>query len=251
MKHGLLLTVFLALSACSAPRFEATPSYGELALSGNLAVAAGGISGTNDLEDLGLDDEEGAPGARVDLKWGSPHLSIAVSTFDTSGTGTTTADLSQGAVTIPAGTNVDSDVELTYGNAIVTFDLVPTDWIEVGLGFGVEAASVKTSVEPSAGGSGVDTDESVPIPVLALRAGLDFGPIQVDGLIAGIEASYSGDSLSFYDLDLRARWEVFEHAHLLVGYKRWKVDLEYEDGGDEIELDITAEGPYIGLAIAF
>ncbi|MBI5363725.1 MAG: hypothetical protein HZA53_11140 [Planctomycetes bacterium] len=251
MKHGLLLTVSLALTACSAPRIEATPEYGKMRMSGEFAIATAGVASTNDLKDLGLDDEEGTPGARVDLKWGLPHLSFSVSKFDTSGSGTTTADLSQGAVTIPAGTNVDSDVELIYGNAILTFDFVPGDTVEVGLGFGVEAASLQTSVKPSAGGAGVDTDESVPIPVLALRAGVDLGSFQVDGLLTGIKAGYSGDDLTFYDLDLRARWEVFDHAHLLLGYKRWTVDLEYDDGADNVALDVTADGPYLGFVLAF
>lgn len=251
MTNRLFCLAFLLLAACSAPRFEATPSYGFTKLSGDFAIATGSVSSTNDLKDLGLDDQEGSPGARVDLSWGSPHLTIAVAQMNTDGTGTTTADLTQGGVTINAGTNVDSSVDLTYGTAVVTFDFVPSDAVEVGIGFGAEAASVQTKVKPTGLGAGIDTDESAPVPVLALRAGVDLGPIAIDGLLTGIKIDYSGDSLTFYDLDLRARWEMFEHAHLLVGYKRWKVDLDYEDGADNVQLDVTADGPYLGVVIAF
>lgn len=251
MKHILLGSPLLLVAACAAPQFEATPHYGLAQLSGDFAIATGGITGTNDVEDLGIDDDEGAPGMRVDLRWGSPHLSVAVSDTSWSGTGTTTAELSQGAVTIPAGSNVETDVDLTCGNAIVTFDFVPSDVVEVGLGFGLEAASVQTRVRQVGLGVGIDTDEEVPIPVVALRAGVDLGPVSVDGLLAGISIDYSGDSLTFYDLDLRGRWEMWDHAHLIVGYKRWVVDLEYEDGAENVELDVTADGPYFGIAIAF
>lgn len=251
MKLRLALFASFLLTACSVPRFEATPSYGFSKLSGDFAIATGSISSTNDVKDIGLGDREGAPGARVDLQWGSPHLSVEVVQTNSEGSGTTTADLTQGSTTISAGTDVDSKVDLTYGNAIVTFDFVPSDAVEVGLGFGLEAASVQTKVKPTGLGAGIDTDESAPVPVVALRAGVDLGPISVDGLLSGIQIDYGGDSLTFYDLDLRARWEMYDHAHLLVGYRYWKVDLDYEDGADNVKLDVTSSGPYFGLVIAF
>lgn len=251
MKHLLLGSSMLPITGCAALQVEATPHYGLSQLEGDFAIATGGITGTNDVGDLGLDDEEAAPGVRADLRWGMPHLTVTVTDTSWSGSGTTTADLSQDGVTIPAGSNVDSEVDLVYGNAIVTFDFVPGDTFEVGLGFGLEAASVQTSVRQVGLGAVIDTDEDLPIPVIALRAGVDLGPVSFDGLLAGISMDYDGDSLTFYDVDLRGRWEMFDHAHLMVGYKRWVVDLEYEDGAENVELDITADGPYFGIVIAF
>lgn len=252
MKNLVLLALaFLPLAACGAPQFAVTPEYGLTKFEGDFAISNGTVGATTSLESIGLDDREGTFGARADLKWGSPHLSVSASKLSTSGSGRTTVTLSQGTTTIPLGTDVDSDLDLTQANAIVTFDLVPTDTVEFGLGLGVEAAKLKTEIAATGLGASIDTDESVPIPVVAARFGLDLGPFVFDALLAGIKIDYSGDELTFYDLDARATWQATDHVHLLLGYKRWDVDLEYEDSGDNAVLDTVASGPYVGLTIAF
>lgn len=241
----------LSLVACSAPGIEATPFYGFSKFDGDFAISNGAITASTSMDSIGLDDREGLPGARVDFKWGSPHLSAQLATTSTSGDGTTDTQLTQGGVTINSGAAVDSDLDLTYGNAVVTFDFVPTDAVEVGIGLGVAYADVQTKIVETGTANQVESDESVPIPVLALRAGVDLGPFAADLLLTGIDVSYSGDDLQYYELDLRARWKMFDHAHLLAGWKRWSVDLEYEDGSDNVLLDVTADAPYVGVAISF
>lgn len=240
-----------SLVACGAPGIEATPFYGFSKFDGDFAISNGSVSATTSMESIGLDDREGLPGARVDFKWGAPHLSVQIAQTDTSGDGTTDTQLTQGGVTINAGAAVDSDLDLTYGNAVVTFDLVPTDLVEVGLGLGVAYTDIETNVQETGTANRVSTDEQVPVPVLALRAGVDLGPFAVDALVTGVDVSYSGDDLTFYEVDVRARWKAFEHGHLLVGWKRWSVDLDYEDGSDNVKLDVDADAPYVGIAISF
>lgn len=251
MKHLFLALVLLPFAACGAPQFSVTPQYGTTQFDGDFAISNGTLSGSTSLESIGLDDREGTPGARLDLKWGSPHLSIEASKVSTSGSGTTTVELSQGGNTIPIGTNVDSDLDLTQGNAIITFDLFPGDTVELGIGLGVEAAKLETEIAATGLGVAISTDESVPIPVVAARVGVDVGPLAFEALLAGVKINYSGDELTFFDLDARATWRAWEHVHVLLGYKRWDVDLEYEDGGDNAKLDMVADGPYVGVTIAF
>lgn len=251
MKLQLLALVFLPCAACFAPSLEVTPHYGSSKLTGDFAIANGSVSAATGVDDIGLGDREGTPGARVDLKWGSPHLSIDVEQTKYSGSGQTTVDLSQGGTTIPANTNVDSNLDLTYGNALITFDLLPTDMFELGIGLGVEAAHLKTEVDAPSLNRNISTDETVPIPVLALRAGVTLGAFTVDGTICGVKLNYSGDDLRFYDLDLRARWAAFEHVHFMIGYRRWDVNLDYEDGSDNVQLDVVSAGPYFGITAAF
>jgi|JI10StandDraft_1071094.scaffolds.fasta_scaffold33753_5 hypothetical protein len=251
MKHLLLVLALLPFAACAAPNLEVTPHFGSSKLSGDFAVAAGSVSATTGIDDIGLDGSESTPGVRIDAKWGSPHLSVSVEQTKYSGSGATTVNLSQGSTTIPAGTDVESDLDLTYGNALITFDFLPTDMFELGIGLGVEAAKLDTEIKATTLGQSISTDESVPIPVIAARAGLNLGAFSIDGTIAAIKIDYSGDNLEFYDLDLRARWAAFEHAHFLVGYRRWDVNLDYEDGSDNVKLDVVSAGPYFGVAIAF
>jgi len=251
MKHLLLALVSSSFAACIAPNLEVTPHIGTSKLTGDFAVAAGDVTATTGIDDIGLDSRETTPSVRIDAKWGSPHLSVSLEQTKYSGSGATTVDLSKGSTTIPAGTNVDSDLDLTYGNAIITFDFLPTDMFELGIGLGVEAAKLKTELVATSLNRTIATDESVPIPVVAVRAGLDLGAFAFDGTLAAIKIDYSGDELEFYDLDLRARWAAFEHAHFLLGYRRWDVNLDYEDASDNVKLDVVSAGPYFGVVIAF
>jgi hypothetical protein len=245
---ALPLTCF---AACSTPSIRAGPSVGFANLDGDFAASSGSISASNDFSDLGLDDRETEIGARVDLKWGSPHLTVSFARTEMSGDGTTTAQLENDGVIIPVGASVDSDVELTHGQAVITFDLLPTDMFELGLGVGVEALAIDGTIEDTGSGDSIETDETAPIPVIAARAGFGLGPVDVSLLATGMDLEIDGDEVSFFDFDLRGSVSLFSHGELVLGYRRWEADLEYDDDGDRIAADFTLDGPYIGFSLSF
>jgi hypothetical protein len=164
MRHILLATSVVFLAACSAPQIEAQAQYGLSKFDGDFAISSGGASGKTSMKDLGLDDEEGAPGARADFKWGLPHLTVELGKTSASGSGTTTANLSQGGTTITAGTAVDSDLDLGYIDGILTFDILPTDTVELGLGFGLQTLDIDAKVQQSGTANKVETSETFPDP---------------------------------------------------------------------------------------
>jgi hypothetical protein len=241
----------LSLGACALPRIEATPEYGLAKLHGDLGAANGSISAHADFDDLGLDDHEGYPGARVDLQWGAPHLTVDFARWSFSGDGTATAQLEHDGTVIPVGASVASDVDLTRGAAVVTFDVLPTDAFELGLGVGLEALDFEGKVRDTGTNQSFETREQVPIPVLAARAAAGFGPLGVDALVTGSGWAIGDDEVRYYAVDLRARWEFNAHVHALLGWRRWHTDLEYSSGGDRVDADMTIDGPYLGVVLAF
>lgn len=247
----LVLLPLVSMAACSAPQIRATPELAFTKLSGDFAASSGAVSASNDFSDLGITDRESDFGARVDLKWGSPHLTFSFAQADLSGDGTTTAQLENDGVVIAAGANVATDVKLTHGQAVVTFDVLPTDAFELGLGLGIEALHIKGDITESGTGNSIDTDETAPIPVVAARAGVGLGPVDVSLLATGMQLKINDDDVTFLDLDLQASVGVFSHGELVVGYRRWKADVEYKDGSDQIEADLTLDGPYIGFSFSF
>jgi hypothetical protein len=44
-----------------------------------------------------------------------------------------------------------------------------------------------------------------------------------------------------------------DHAtgHLVLGYRHVALDVDYDDSGDAVELDLEFTGPYLGLRILF
>jgi hypothetical protein len=98
----------------------------------------------------------------------------------------------------------------------------------------------------------VNTDETLPVPGVALSLGVGLGPIQLQLIASGISASVEDGEVTYYDADLMGRWEFggFGGA-LLFGWREADYDIEYDDGDDQVALDMNYSGPYVGLRISF
>jgi hypothetical protein len=221
-----------------------------------LKIESNGTStGSNDLDSIGIEDTEGAFGLRADFKWFLPHVTVTTQKTEWSGNGTLDNDISEGGVTIPAGTAVSSDLDLGIHKAVLTFDLLPTDNFELGIGFGVTALDFNASVRDPGSNAKVSTDETVPLPLLAARAGVGLGRFHAEGLLAGIAYQSGGDDVQYVDLDLAARVDLFGSVgftgSFVLGYRYIGLDAKYSSSGDDIRADMTFTGPYVGLAFGF
>jgi len=254
MERVILGLIALLGTGCAGASLAATPRIAQLESSGKLGVSSTGVSGTTDLDDLGLDEDESVPGVRLDAGLIFAHVIVSGLTTDLSGDGTLSADLSQGGVVLPVGTNVDSRLDFDTVSVYGTFDLVPGDTLEVGLGLGVTGMSFDgeiTSTDVGTPGS-VSFDEDFALPVLAVNGAFLLGPFEFSALLAGMQMSYSGDDLSFFDADLAAAWRFIDsvvNVRLVLGYRHLSADAEFESSGDEVEADLSFAGPYLGLTV--
>jgi hypothetical protein len=245
----------VAVSSCGAPSFGITPRLGKLDIDGNIGVESTGVTAKNSVESLGLVEDDSVFGGRVDLDWGGVHVTAAGQSSTHDGDGVLEADLSQGGTTITAGTAVESKLDIGIYSGVVTFDLLPTDNFELGLGLGVAAIDFDVSFTDPNSGDRIATDETVPLPVLALRGAVALGPVDVSVLASGISVAIDGDEATYIDLDAMARVRVLGSGDrftgwLALGWRQIDLDAEYEDDG-EAELDLEFSGPYFGLTFAF
>lgn len=257
MKHQTLCCMLCATALVScAPTLGVTPRYGSFELTGDFAISASGITARADIETAGIEEDNSVPGLQLDFKWGSPHLVVDLQSSEHDGDGTLDAEISSGGVTIPAGADVSSDMHLGIYNALLTFDLLPGDF-ELGIGFGAALIDIDSSfVEIGGSGSTIDTDETFPIPLLAVRAGLELGRFAASASLAGMSLKIDDDKATYLDLDAQVRYRLFggdDHLRgsLLVGYRRIGLDAEYEDGGDDVEFDVTFDGFYFAFNFQF
>jgi hypothetical protein len=252
------LPAFFALlaAACSAPQFQAELLYGPLEPSGDVAITDTAlvvpVRASESVGSLGIDDREGTLGARVDLKWGSPHLTLTTQQSSWSGDGTIDADF--GGISVPgASLAVSSDLDLAVHRALLTFDLAPTDLLELGLGFGLTAVDIDASVAESGNPSNRESlDELLPIPVLAARAAGRLGGFELEGLVSGLTAKIDGDEATFLEFDLNAKYAfVGEHGSLhgavVLGWRSIDFEFDYSDGSLDYDVDLGFDGPYLGL----
>jgi hypothetical protein len=245
------LALPLLLVSCGAPQLMVTPRYGQFEVDGDFGIGSAPVV-TGSLDQAGLGDTEEHFGIQADVKWGSPHLSVSTQSSEHSGSGTLDVALTQGGVTIPVGAQVDSDLELGLHQGALTFDLIPTDLLELGIGLGVTAVDI--DLQFRSGVNEIETDETVPLPVLAVRGGVQIWRLEVGALATGIQGDYDDGEVDFFDVDARAMFRFLGDSgglagHVVLGYRWVDLDLEYEDSAEEVVVDSTFSGAYIGLAL--
>jgi len=257
IRVSFLVCVIAGLGACSAPQLDVIPRVQQASLSGTIGEDTSGtpVADIDVADDLGLGDTSTEFGARADLSFGAGKWTFAYSPASFSGDGTLTGDITHGGVTIPAGTPVSSDVQMDVGSAIWTYDFVPSETVELGLGLGVHAIDFKGTVT-----DGIDTvklDQTVPVPVLAARAGVAFGQFDISALLSGLQVKDGSDEATFYDSDVMGRWHFLggNSGHLsialVLGWHRTDVKLDYTDSTDRVNADLSVTGIYYGLSIGF
>ncbi|MHC4378177.1 MAG: hypothetical protein ACYS26_16375, partial [Planctomycetota bacterium] len=228
----------LGLAGCSTPHVDLTPRVGKLSLSGDFSVVtqtagppATTISGSNSLEALGLDEDGTEFLPRADVDAGPMLLTIDHLDFSTTGEGTIDQDIVFDGITFNATETVTSAIDLQITRGVLTWDFVPTDAVDVGLGFGVGYVALDASIE-DASNNRAQTNESTPYPFIAGRVGTSFGDLEAEALVTWIGVDVDDVDASLLDLDITARYNLLgvldEHLSgwIVLGY-RW-VDLELD-----------------------
>jgi hypothetical protein len=255
------VTILFALGACSSPRLDLIPRIEQAKFGGSIAAStSGGALTSNDVQDaLGLGETSSEFGARADLSFGAGKWTFAYSPASFSGNGTLTADITQGGTTISANTPVATDLKMDLGSAIWTYDFFPGDTVELGIGLGAHVLdfhSTVTSTDTKASGT-VTLDQPIPVPVLAARAGVVFGPFDVSALVSGLKVNTSSADATFLDADLMGRWRFMGgvggrlSGAAVLGWRKTDIKLDYTDGADHTDADLNISGIYYGLSIGF
>jgi hypothetical protein len=258
MSLRLASVVLAACAACSAPSALVTPRVGQMDIDGHVAVSDSGmVLADNSLDDaLGLEKDEASPGVRADVRAGVPHFVFAWGNPDNGGDGTLTAEISDDGTTLPVGTEVATNIDLDLWSALVTFDVIPTEMFELGLGLGIHLADLEALIasrDPLTPGS-ILVDEAFPIPVLAVQGGFVLGQFDVSALVSGIAVEVDDDEAMFLDVDLMARFKLIDSGvsgSIALGWRYTHLDAEYEQDGDSADVDLELSGPYVAITIGF
>lgn len=244
--------VLLLLAACSAPSASVTPMLGALGLDGSFAASDSGTSSVaSSFADLDLDSTEAAPGAKAQLGFLGAQLSVSAFQTEYEGSGTTSGDITLGGTTISGNTAVDSELDLLVARALFTWNLIPVGPVELGIGLGLSLIDFDLVMREELTGDTLESDEALPVPLLAVRAGWTWGPVKVRGELGGLTFEYDGDEAQVIDGDVEASVALFDAGSLVVGYRLLDVEAEYEDEGDSVEADLELAGWYLGVRFSF
>ena len=90
--------------------------------------------------------------------------------------------------------------------------------------------------------------------VAGRAAGYNKETALLAGLLQGITASYDGNDATYADLDAFVRWRFYGETRgigLVVGYRHFIIEADYEDGGTAADIDLTFNGPYVAFQFSF
>jgi hypothetical protein len=229
--------------------FELGLRYSLLTPGGEMGSVIDGTEKETSLSDLGLDDAAGAGGLTLGLKHKRANFYLSGQVSDFSGVGTTTHDITQGDVTIPAGAPLDTSMDIGIYSAIATYDLIHSTY-DLGIGLGLMALDF--GVDYSSFGTDIGIDETVYLPLLAINLDVYWKRFEFAALIGGAAVNANGNEVYYVNADLAARYAFVKNerwaGQVALGWRYITMDLQFEeDASDGFEADIDFSGPYVGL----
>jgi hypothetical protein len=247
---ALILLCLLAAPAAADEKVSLKAGYARMSVAGDATVSADGRPGTS-LElndDLSLDDSDGYQ-AEAGLQLGSFRLFAAYLPIHLSAEGTLAKSVDFNGETFVSGSRVDSDVRVDIYEAGLAWFAVNLDDTPLRLQLGPELAVkyIDARLEMQEAALGLNESESVavPIPSVGLRARIAVADYL--GVIGRVGYMHY-DNSSFVDTDLQVEFSPLPLVGINGGYRYLALQV---DNGDDLYLDTTFSGPYVGVMLRF
>ncbi|MHB8091181.1 MAG: porin family protein [Syntrophales bacterium] len=243
-----LILIFVAAIPVGAFEIGARALYWFPSLDGEVKADNAGVVGTRlDLkDDLGVDNES-FPSVEVFGGIGKHTISLAYTPIDYSGSKTLTTPINFNGKTF--GATVDTDLELKMLDFQYRYRFLDVE--NVLAGFSLSAVGqIKyidglASIRDTATASKAEYTINVPVPMIGAgaHAGILAGLLEARAQLTG--AFYSGNYLleGLADLSLTP----FPFVAINAGYKILHIKIDHND----VFLDSTFSGPYVGMTVSF
>ena len=214
--------------------------------SGDVAYAESGVATEIDFDDtLGLSSEtDGVFWLSVEHPVPMfPNLKLQSTQITSEGTETATQDITFGNTTYPAGTLLDSEVELNQTDVVLYYEVLDNAF-SLDLGLDVRIMDATFNVSSPSIENEVSVTLYVPMLYGAARFDLPFTGAYLGG--SGSILAISGNSYSDYQLNLG--YESGIGLGVEGGYRVQKVKL---DDVEDITADFQFSGAYLGVFYHF
>lgn len=225
-------------------------SYWFSDVSGDLRIDGNGIRGsTIDLkDDLGFD--------RADMgifeaygRYGRHRLTVGYQNAEYSGSTNIPREIIAKGQTYPAGSLVEGNLRLQTLELEYQYDFLRLENVLSGMSLGAigKILYVEGHTSSSAPALGLNGEGNfyagIPMLGIGVQAGLLANWLEFRGKVTG--STFSGDT--FMGVDAALSLTPFPYMDLTCGYKYIKYDYEQ----DNVMLDVTLSGPYVGLTIRY
>lgn len=253
IRHLLALSGLVLATSCYQFEITAQAGFAELGLDGDIGYVSGtgGVSAREDIESgLGLGEDQGTPYVRAAVDFGTPNLAVSAFAFEDDGRGM----LSQNFGSVPMGTPVLSEFELTSGKVSYSFE-IPIGPVSIAPGLAVNFIDLSIFVRDTFGPSGLRSERvelQAPLPMGFVRGEVDvLGYVQLVGEAGYIKVDVEDVEAEMLDIEALVELTMFEPLNLFAGYRSIDFTGEGEIDGDSVNIDIGLSGFIVGGGIRF
>lgn len=234
--------------------FEGGLRYSLLTPNGEMGTVKEEQTNYTDLSQLGMDSAEGAPSISLGGRYKRTRLFLSGQQSSFSGSGTTAEDIEKGAVRIPAGTPLNTDMDIGIYSMVATYNLIPGQY-ELGIGGGLMVMNFKVSYTATNNGANITIDETTPMPLLALSGTASWQRFIFQGVVGGAAINFEGNKVAYGTIDLAARYAFYHKENkaglVSLGYRYIPMYLDFAYEGNAFKADINFAGPFVGLRFAY
>jgi outer membrane protein len=252
----LALTALFGLSAqADFTRIEAGVGVWQSDPSGPITYSVGAVNETADIaNNLGFKEEDFTY-VWLNIKHpvpAIPNLRLEKVDVDFSGTATNSFDFVYNGATYTYDANSKSDLQIDQTDVTLYYNLLDnTAWATVDVGLNVKLMDFDVQVTDNGSGDTYRESETVPLPMLYLRA-----RAELPGTNLGIEGDIKYISISdsqAYDARIKVDYTLdfvpVVQPALEVGYRIQKIEIDEDDV--DVTTDIEFSGVYAGLMLRF
>ncbi len=233
--------------------FELGGFYFQTATQASLTGPNGGGGVVIDFEDaLGLEDRNwGAIGGflwRMTERW---RLEVEYFQLNRSASRTLATEVHWGDKVYPVGATVNSSYDFSDARVGVGYSFFKRRDKELGVGFGLHMATIKTSIE-SSGTGGEATDVLAPLPVLSFYGAFaltDQWAVRMRGDWLSLNYDiYSGD---VRNIAMDVLYQPFRHVGFGLGVRNLVIDVSIDDPKWHGRARTGFSGPTMYMTVSF
>ena len=173
-----------------------------------------------------------------------PNIKLQQNDISSRQTGTLTQGFSLDNTNFPAGTQVSTDIDLSYTDASLYYEILD-NWLNLDLGVTLRKYSGHLQAQSGQLADEIDIDVKVPLLYGRFQFDLPF-----TGFSAGFEGNYityDGSDLADYTAKISYLFDSALDVGIEVGYR--SITANIDDDGVNTNLDLT--GPYAAAIFHF
>lgn len=207
-------------------------------------VKAGSVGTDIDLVNtLGMDEKKNFFDGRIVLELGGHSLRYGYVPLEWKGSGSSTVVISYNGQDYAANVAIDSELNIDYHRLAYQYNFIDTLDNHLGVIVELKYFDIDAKLESAVRNESISIGAPVPTVGLSAQVAIPF-LVKLSGEATGISL---GDKAYMYDAEVSLSYKPLPFFDIAGGYRAFK--LHAEDGGDELDIEIT--GPFIMLRADF